>query len=89
MGFRSRISKEALEIITIIAYESTTMPVQLKITTIQRHHKAKKLGAKGKRLRENKGTTASFPLEGPIPSLRFGRAIDADKIIVPAELLKK
>jgi hypothetical protein len=64
------------------------MPVQLKITRIKRHHKSKKLGAKNKRLRENKGTTASFPLEGPIPSLRFGRPIDAEKIIVPADLLK-
>jgi len=64
------------------------MPVQLKITKIKRRHKAKKLGAKGKHLRENQGTTASFPPEGPIPSLRFGRPIDAEKIIVPADLLK-
>ena len=64
------------------------MPVQLKITKIKRHHKSKKSGTHGKRLRENQGTTASFPLEGPLPALRYGRPIDAEKIIVPADLLK-
>lgn len=65
------------------------MPVELKKTRIRRAHKRKKLGAKGKALRENKGTTASFPLEGPIPSLRFGRHVEADSINVPEHLLKK
>jgi hypothetical protein len=64
------------------------MPVELKITKIKRGHKRKKSGAHGKHLRENHGTTASFPAEGPIPSLRYGRPIDPDKIKVPADLLK-
>ena len=63
------------------------MPTELKKTRIRRAHKRKKLGAKGKHLRENQGTTASFPLEGPLPSLRFGRPIEADKILVPEALL--
>jgi len=64
------------------------MPTELKKTTIRRGHKRKKMGQHGKALRENHGTTASFPLEGPIPSLRYGRPIDAAEIKVPAELLK-
>ncbi|NCN40045.1 hypothetical protein GW916_02220 [bacterium] len=64
------------------------MPVERKKTEIRRTHKRKKLGAKGKRLRENQGTTASFPLEGPVPALRFGRPCEADSILVPETLLK-
>ena len=65
------------------------MPVELKKTRIKRNHKRKKLGAKGKALRENQGTTASFPLEGPIPSLRYGRPVDAESIEVPEKLLSQ
>lgn len=60
------------------------MPQRLKKTKAHRDLKKAKLGANNKRIKENKGTTASFPLEGPIPSLRAGRKIAADKIVVPA-----
>lgn len=65
------------------------MPVELKKTKIRRALKRKKLGARSKALRNNQGTTASFPLEGPLPSLRFGRPVEADSIAVPEHLLKK
>ena len=57
-------------------------------TKVQRNCKARKFGATSKKEKENRGTTASFPLEGPIPALRYGRPVDAKSIIVPAELLK-
>ncbi len=57
-------------------------------TMIKRNHKAKKMGAKSKHRRENKGTTAQFPLEGDIPALRFGQIVDAASIVVPEQLLK-
>ncbi len=63
------------------------MPVEMKKTTIRRAHKRKKMGARAKHLRENRGTTASFPLEGPIPSLRFGCPVAAESISVPEKLL--
>jgi hypothetical protein len=48
--------------------------------------KEKKLGASGKRARENKGTTASLPLEGALPSLRYGRPVKAESIVTPDSL---
>ncbi|HVJ65607.1 MAG TPA: hypothetical protein VM901_10160 [Bdellovibrionota bacterium] len=60
------------------------MPQRLKKTKAHRDLKKAKLGARNKRIKENQGTTASFPLEGAIPSLRAGRKIAAEKIIVPA-----
>jgi len=57
-------------------------------TLIKRNHKAKKLGATAKNKRENKGTTAQFPLEGDIPALRYGMKVDPASILVPQELLK-
>jgi hypothetical protein len=56
-------------------------------TKVMRQAKLRNFGVNSKRERENKGTTASFPLEGPIPSLRYGRPVDAAKIVVPASLL--
>jgi hypothetical protein len=56
-------------------------------TMIKRNHKAVKMGATSKRKRENKGTTAQFPLEGDLPALRYGMKVDPASIIVPAELL--
>jgi hypothetical protein len=53
-----------------------------------RNAKLRKFGAKSKKSRENNGTTASFPLEGPIPALRYGRPVDPASIVVPTELLK-
>lgn len=58
-------------------------------TLIKRHHKAKKMGATSKHKRENKGTTAHFPLEGDIPALRYGQKVDPASILVPAQLLAK
>lgn len=60
------------------------MPQRLKKTKAHRDLKKAKLGATNKRIKENKGTTASFPLEGPIPSLRAGRKIAPEKILVPS-----
>jgi hypothetical protein len=58
-------------------------------TMIKRRHKAKKMGATSKNKRENKGTTARFPLEGELPALRRGMKVDAASIVVPQELLSK
>lgn len=58
-------------------------------TKTQRNCKVRKFGAKNKRVRQNVGTTASFPLEGPIPSLRYGMPVDAASIIVPANVAAK
>jgi hypothetical protein len=49
-------------------------------TSIKRARKLKTLGASSKRVRENKGTTIAVPLSGPIPAMKYGRAISADKI---------
>ena len=57
-------------------------------TKVQRNCKLRKFGNTSKRARENKGTTASFPLEGPIPALRYGMPVDPNSIVVPAQLLK-
>jgi hypothetical protein len=59
------------------------MPQRLKKTRTHRALKAKKLGAKTKHFKENKGTTAAFPLTGAIPSLRGGRPVEPSTIIVP------
>ncbi len=64
------------------------MPTELKRSRIKRAAKAKKMGARAKHRRENKGTTASFPLEGDLPALRFGVPVDPATIVVPADLLK-
>ena len=57
-------------------------------TKVQRNCKLRKFGATSKKEKEKKGTTASFPLEGPLPALRFGRLVDPASILVPADLLK-
>lgn len=57
-------------------------------TKTQRRCKLNKFGKKSKALRENKGTTASFPLEGPIPALRYGRPVDPASIVINPQLLK-
>jgi len=64
------------------------MPARLAKTKKQRNCKTKKLGAKSKRARENHGTTTSIPKEGPIPSLRFGKAVKAESIVVTPDSLK-
>jgi hypothetical protein len=64
------------------------MASRLGKTKKMRNAKLRKFGANSKRERQNKGTTASFPLEGPIPALRFGRPVAAESIVVPADLLK-
>lgn len=58
------------------------MSSRLGKTKTQRDCKARKFGARSKAHKENKGTTASFPLTGPIPSLRFGRPVDPASIVV-------
>jgi hypothetical protein len=58
------------------------MSSRLGKTKTQRDCKTRKFGNKSKRRKENHGTTASFPLTGPIPSLRFGVPISASEIIV-------
>jgi len=60
------------------------MSQNMKKTRSNRAAKAAKAGRKNKRRKENRGTTASFPLEGKIPSLRAGQAIAPEKILVPA-----
>lgn len=45
--------------------------------------KTKKLGASSKSAREHKGTTASFPLTGAIPSVKRGVAVTASEILMP------
>ena len=51
-------------------------------TKTQRHRKIKRktLGGKAKRNRDNKGTTASIPLEGPLPALRYGQKVKPESI---------
>lgn len=62
---------------------SMVMPTELKKTKTQRAQKKAKLGARNKRVKENQGTTASFPMQGAIPTLKAGRKVAADKIVVP------
>ena len=57
-------------------------------TKTLRYAKARKFGARTKIARENKGTTARFPLTGPIPALCRGVVVKPESIVVPAELLK-
>jgi hypothetical protein len=64
------------------------MASRLGKTKKMRNAKLRKFGAASKRERQNKGTTASFPLEGPVPALRFGRPVPPESILVPTELLK-
>jgi hypothetical protein len=64
------------------------MSSRLGKTKTQRDAKSRKFGKKSKTSRESKGTTASFPLEGALPSLRYGRPVDPSSIVVPSELLK-
>lgn len=56
------------------------MPARLSKTKKHRAKKTKKLGAKSKSARENRGTTPSFPLKGAIPSLRRGLPVSAADI---------
>ncbi len=65
------------------------MSSRLGKTKTQRDCKTRKFGNKTKRRREIHGTTASFPLSGPIPSLRFGVPVDAKEILVPAKAASK
>ncbi len=53
-----------------------------KRTRIKRANKKKNAGIPSKRARDNKGSTISIPLEGPLPSARFGMAIKAEKILL-------
>lgn len=53
-----------------------------------RQAKARKHGRNSKKEREIQGTTTSFPAEGPIPALRYGRPVDPASILVPEKLLK-
>ena len=59
------------------------MPQRLAKTNKHRAKKAKKLGAKGKRFRENHGTTPSIPMTGELPALRFGKKVKAESISIP------
>jgi hypothetical protein len=65
------------------------MSSRLGKTKTQRDCKTRKFGNKSKRRKENHGTTASFPLSGPIPSLRFGVPVNANEISVPASSKKQ
>jgi len=51
-------------------------------TKTQRHRKLKrkKSGAKDKRKRDSKGTTALIPLEGPLPAIRYGVEVKPESI---------
>jgi len=60
------------------------MPQRLAKTKKHRHLKTKKMGVRGKRSRENNGTTDRFPLEGDLPALRRGKAVKPESIFVPA-----
>lgn len=53
-----------------------------KRTGIKRANKKKKYGKKSKAARNNKGSTISIPVEGPITPSRFGLAIKAEKIVI-------
>jgi hypothetical protein len=64
------------------------MPARLAKTKKRRNLIRRKLGATSKHKRENLGTTPSFPLEGPLPALRYGFKVDPASIEVPAKLLK-
>ena len=65
------------------------MPQRRAITLKHRALKTKKLGAKSKSARENKGTTAAFPLSGPIPSVKRGLKVEAATIDMPAVMPAK
>lgn len=63
------------------------MPARLSKTKKHRSKKEKKLGAAGKRSRENKGTTPSIPLDNSsLPSLRYGRPVKPESIVTPESL---
>ncbi|MEZ4814656.1 MAG: hypothetical protein R3A80_05555 [Bdellovibrionota bacterium] len=53
-----------------------------KRTRIKRKNKTKNAGKASKRARNSKGSTISIPVEGPIPSCRFGLPIKAEKIVI-------
>ena len=64
------------------------MPQRLAKTNKHRAKKTKKNGVKGKRARENKGTTTSVPLTGDFPSLKFGKKVKPESILVPKSAAK-
>lgn len=55
-------------------------------TQCHRKKKRRRIGAKAKRSRDNHGTTASVPLTGPMPSLRYGRIVAARSICVDVKV---
>jgi ribosomal protein L25 (general stress protein Ctc) len=65
------------------------MPARLAKTKKHRAKKTKKLGASSKSARENHGTTARFPLTGPIPAVRYGRVVKPETITVKAKTAAK
>lgn len=58
------------------------MPHEIKITRIRRRNKTRRAARRTKNLRETNGTTASFPLTGPIPALRYGVPCDPASIVI-------
>ncbi len=62
------------------------MPARLAKTKKHRNLKTKKLGAKSKRARENRGTTPVIPQDGPLPSLRYGKPVKPETIVTPDSL---
>jgi hypothetical protein len=53
-----------------------------KRTRIKRKQKTKRAGSDAKRARDNKGTTVSVPLTGPLSASRRGVAVKAEKIVL-------
>ena len=58
-------------------------------TKIRRAAKLRKSGRRTRRALENKGSTDSFPLTGPLPAMRYGKIVKDDKIIVPVIIAPK
>jgi|GEM_PF-968988 len=65
------------------------MPARLAKTKKHRQKKAAKHGVSSKRKRENHGTTVSFPATGALPTTRYGVAVKADSVVIPAKLTAK
>jgi len=59
------------------------MPHERFRTKIRRDLANAKSGRRNKRRRQNRGSTASFPLEGKMPTTSFGQVVDKDAVKTP------
>jgi len=58
------------------------MPHELFKTKIKRTAKKNKSGRKSKRKKQNSGTTDSFPMTGPIPTMKYGKKVPDSQVVV-------